>query len=174
MVHGAHEAGHAVVGSWLGFPPNWCELGDAQIDKATSHGRTSFDEVQSDDYFRSGLESMKPLILRTLAGAIADCIARGADTFDYNNLARWDWELCERGVSEATGAGLVTDDGSYQFNPHYPVIAQILTQMAAETQLLVKRHWPEIKAVARKLLERGKLSGAEVVAIANAAQKGGT
>ncbi len=145
-----HEAGHAIVASYLGFPVSRLTI----IPDDTTDGMSEylnplqgldleFDE--SDD----ALRRKECAVMIWLAGSIAQCLWDSESLNPHHSLPDY-----KQAVDIAT---------SIHVPEHDP--ERYIEQLNAETKKILMNRWSVVERLARKLLTCTTMSGEEVAAV---------
>jgi hypothetical protein len=164
-----HEAGYAVAAVVVGLDLKLVDVRPCTLPNGRPAGGFTRIGIHNDDIVGKGEEAALPHLVQSMAGIFAECQvnphprewqeAAGDDMEDMRRVARL--AICES-VREDDGQFLFTPEGIRQGRPRMRALRD--RAMAATVQL-IDEHWPAIEQVAARLLERGRLTGAEVATI---------
>jgi hypothetical protein len=163
-----HEAAHAVAARALGIEVDRVVLRARSYSYVKQRER-AMDRVPTDAPLRACLDAVKRDVRTALAGphgeARADRILRRRRWFpEPGSRRRGHWGMSHRDFEYGARGDRRAVERYVRWIAR-ALIPIIRERLDAETRALVNRHWPEIRRVARALLERGTLTGREVDAL---------
>ena len=142
-----HEAGHALIAL------HFIHLSALGIESKVKYGGQSFTRLKGWIHFSRGSKvSVEENILIELAGPAAEKMCPFGPGRDFYHASMLDMENVEKALK-----GIVTDAERGEY----------LDECRARVEGMLKHHWPEVKALAKALLERKRLSGAQAEKIAS-------
>jgi hypothetical protein len=158
-----HEAGHAVALVILGLPLKNVDVLTRRYPDGASHG-ASHSEVDFSDYVGKGIDAVKPWMIQSLAGPIAELRVH-RDSRLATKSGKKDWEMASQFAALANYEGPIPEDGNLNLKIDPSRFRPQLEAASDEAAKIVGAHWPVIVRVAEMLISRKSLTGDEVAAI---------
>jgi hypothetical protein len=164
-----HEAGHAVAAVVVGIDLKWVDIRPGTLPDGRPVGGFTRIAIENDDIVGKGEEAALPYMVQGLAGIFTECQINPHNR-EWQEAAGDDMEDMGRVERLAICESVREDDGHFVFTPEgiqrgAPRMLALRERAMAATMQLIEEHWPAIEQVAARLLERGRLTGAEVAAI---------
>ncbi|MBX5464818.1 MAG: AAA family ATPase, partial [Clostridia bacterium] len=152
-----HESGHALVGEWL-EPGSVASITIASRGEALGYVRQA---PQQDPYLYTQ-EYLENQICRALGGSVAErLVLGGASTgaaSDFDQALSLAERMIEAGM---TRLGVVSRETLPPALRHR-VLSELMAEMERRTQAIVEENRERLEGLARELLARERLGGAEV------------